>query len=102
MCAVRTGLLTLSTGNIKDSTFFWIWQLERLSVSLLMKKALLTSALWKALSLFITRDVGKLLSSAHVAEKHKNRPCLITITENVCFLARQGLGDGNEEDGIVV
>ena len=48
------------------------------------------------------RDVGNLLSSAHAAEKRKNRQCLVTIAESICFLARQGFalcGDLDESDG---
>ena len=49
-----------------------------------------------------TRDVGDLLSSAHAAEKCKNRQCLTTIIESISFLARQGIalhGDLDESDG---
>ena len=38
-----------------------------------------------------TRDVGELLLSVHAAEKRKNQQSLITIAENIRFLARQGL-----------
>ena len=47
------------------------------------------------------RDIGELISSAHVAEKHKNQQYLVTIAENICFLARQGFvlhGDGDESN----
>ena len=44
---------------------------------------------------------GEMLSSAYTAEKNKSRQCLITIAENIRFLARQGIalrGDGNKGD----
>ena len=36
-----------------------------------------------------TRDVGELLSLAHADEKAANRQCLVTIAENLRFLAKQ-------------
>ena len=38
-----------------------------------------------------TRDVGKMLSSAHAVEKAANRHCLLKTAESIRFLARQGL-----------
>ena len=48
-----------------------------------------------------TKDIGELLSTAHTEEKQLSRQCLITIAENIQFLARQGLalrGDDDESD----
>ena len=47
------------------------------------------------------RDIGELISSAHVAEKRKNQQCLVTIADNICFLVRQGFvlhRDGDESN----
>ena len=48
-----------------------------------------------------TRDIAESLSSAHKADKLKNRQMLMKVLTNVQFLARQALplrGDGNESD----
>ena len=49
-----------------------------------------------------TRDVGKLLSSAHAREKEVNRHCLLKILTDLRLLARQGCairGHSGENDG---
>ena len=48
-----------------------------------------------------TRDVGELLSLAHADEKAAIRQCLVTIAENLRFLAKQGIalrGDDDEKE----
>ena len=47
------------------------------------------------------RDIDESISSAHAAEKSKDQQCLVTITENISFLARQWIvlhGDGDESN----
>ena len=55
------------------------------SFSGVTRRALHTKEQWRALSplLQTTRDVGNLLSSAHAAEKRKNRQCLITYVSSL-------------------
>ena len=48
-----------------------------------------------------TKDVGELLSLTHSQEKLANRQYLLKVTQNIRFLARQGIalrGDGDEHD----
>ena len=93
--AFRTGKLKLSSGNVKDSTFLFAgfsnWKDETVAFVTHEKSATHKRAVKSVITIpQTTSDVGELLSSAHAAEKRINRQCLVTIAENVCFLARQG------------
>ena len=48
-----------------------------------------------------TEEIGSLLDIGHLAKQQRNRQILLTILQNVRFLARQGLplrGDGKEDN----
>ena len=46
-----------------------------------------------------TKDIGEMLSTAHTEGKKISRHCLVTIAENIKFLARQGIAlRGNEDE----
>ena len=104
--ACKTGKLRLSKGNVKDSAFLFAgfsnWKDATVAFGSHEKSTTHKRAVEGIITLpQTTRDVGELLSSAHAAEKRSNRQCLITIAENIRFLARQGIalrGDGNEGD----
>ena len=94
-------------GNVKESAFIFAgfsnWKDATVAFGSHEKSTTHKRAVESIITLpQTTRDVGELLSSAHAAEKRKNRQCLITIAENIRFLGRQGIalrGDGNEGDG---
>ena len=109
MCVVaaKTGKMKLG-GNMKDSIFlssrFSNWK----DATVGYVKHEQTTTHKTAVDLVVTlpqtpRDVGEMLSSAHVAEKAVNRHCLLKIEESIRFLARQGLPlrgnyDGNDSN----
>ena len=104
--AFRTGKLKRSSGNVKDSAFLFAgfsnWKDATVAFVTHEKSATHKRAVESVITIpQTTSDVGELLSSAHAAEKRANRQCLVTIAENVRFLARQGIalrGDGDEGD----
>ena len=104
--AVKMGRLTLSIGNVKDSAFvslgFSNWKDGIAAFESHEKSTTHKRAVEGVITLpKTTRDIGKLTSSAHAAEKRKNQQCLVTIAENIRFLARQGIalrGDGDESN----
>ena len=94
--AFKTEKLRLSVGNVKDSAFLFMgfrnWKDTTVFFGSNEKSASHIRTLEGVITLpQTTRDVGDLLASALAAEKRKNRHCLITIAENIRFLARQGI-----------
>lgn len=104
--AVTTKRLNSTAGNIKDSAFifagFCNWKDATVAFPNHEKSETHKTAVELVVTLpETTKDVGELLSSTHAAEKSENRKCLITIAENIQFLARQGIalrGDDNEAE----
>ena len=102
--ALKTGKLISLKGNVKDSAFlyngFCNWKdatigFENHEECTTHKKAVETVITLPR----TTRDVGELISSAHAAKI--GNQCLVTITESIRFLARQGIalrGDGDERN----
>ena len=94
-------------GNVKDSAFLFTgfnnWKDATVAFRSHDQSATHKRAVEGVITLpQTTRDVGDLLSTAHAAEKRKNRQCLIAIAESIRFLARQGIalrGDLDECDG---
>ena len=46
-----------------------------------------------------TKDVGEHIASAHDEDKANNRKCLMKLSSNIRFLARQGITDVVTEKG---
>ena len=88
--ALKTGKLTSSKGNVKDSAFLYNGFCNWKDATIGFENHKKSTTHKKALESVITlprakRDVGELISSAHAAEK---RQCLVTITESIRFLAK--------------
>jgi len=104
--AFRTGKLKLSSGIVKDSAFLFAgfsnWKDATVAFMTHEKSATHKRAVESVITIpQTTRDVGELLSSVHAAEKCTNQQCLVTIAENVRFLARKGIalrGDVDEDN----
>ena len=104
--AVNEGKLSLASGNIKDSPFvcggFSNWK----DATVAFARHEQTTTHKKAVEVLVTipettRDIGEMLSTAHAEGKKISGQCLITIAENIRFLARQGIalrGDEDEKD----
>eukprot|EP00731_Ephydatia_muelleri_P008502 Em0004g840a len=104
--AVNEGKLSLASGNIKDSPFvcggFSNWK----DATVAFARHEQTTTHKKAVEVLVTipettRDIGEMLSTAHAEGKKISGQCLVTIAENIRFLARQGIalrGDEDEKD----
>ena len=99
--AVNEGKLSLASGNIKDSPFvcggFSNWK----DATVAFARHEQTTTHKKAVEVLVTipettRDIGEMLSTAHAEGKEISGQCLVTIAENIRFLARQG--DKDEKD----
>ncbi|KAL5497072.1 hypothetical protein EMCRGX_G013468 [Ephydatia muelleri] len=101
--AVNEGKLSLASGNIKDSPFvcggFSNWK----DATVAFARHEQTTTHKKAVEVLVTipettRDIGEMLSTAHAEGKKISGQCLVTIAENIRFLARQGIALRGEED----
>ena len=99
------GHLKMIKGNIMESTFvsgFCNWK----DATWYFARHEATSAHEAAVDFTInisgtSRDVRKMLYSAHAKEKASNWQYLLKVAQNIKFLAKQGIvlsGDGNESD----
>ena len=103
---VTTGKLSTTSGNIKDSAFIYAGFSNWKDASVAFPSHEKSDTHKKAVKMVVTlpettRDVGELLSLAHADEKAANRQCLVTIAENLRFLAKQGIalrGDDDEKE----
>ena len=104
--AVTTGKLCTTSGNIKDSAFIYAGFSNWKDATVAFPSHEKSDTHKKAVEMVVTlpettRDVGELLSLAHADEKAANRQCLVTIAENLRFLAKQGIalrGDDDEKE----